>query len=769
MPTDPNQYTGNELLPPEGHPRLGYRVFEILGEILQYKNDLGLPAKWMRNYELSKNRHWRNTSKKAPLVTANLLHSHRVRTVNMLTDNNPCFDVIQVGETDDKDPAKADIFDKLLKTCEFWWSDTEQQSVLETSVLNGETFGCTFEKVIFNRQLEAGLGEVEALTIDPFFIGWYPVKTMEIQKAHAVLHFYPLSVREARWRWPDKAEEIVSDDDAIKALGDNRNEIKANSLNSADQGYFTSMGAAIKQVLSAFGMGGGKGATELKEECLVVECWVKDMTRQGEKGGKQSDRYPGNIRCVTVCNGGKIVLADKPNPSINPTLDPEQAAQTYLWSRFPFSKAQSHTDTGNAWGMGDFEQLELLNIEINKTISQATLLKDRVARLKLINPKDSGVSNSELTNSPGIINPSSAAVSAGLRYLEPPTISPELFKMLEVYRDLFMLVAGSFELESAQTPGRDVIAYKAIAALLERAATMHKGKIRNYTKMIRERGRMYLSHVMNWYTEERFISYEQDGKKMSAAIRGSDMLIPAKLSVVSGSTMPVSQVQKREEASGLFDKGAIDAEELLKTLNWKDYKDVIARVKAGPIGEFLSKLEMMGFPPSMIQGLNEIGTMEMKDFERDLEQGKIPMLQQLLAPPTGMEGQGDQMAQAEMQLSAAKAEVEKANAELIREKTNTERVIQQTKLAGVKFDKEKLTQDRALAIAKIRADKHNQSLAEKQVGSKDREIGIKAKSLGVKEDKPKDPAPGKAAQDRFQNPQGSYVEKGMTSNNEAKR
>jgi hypothetical protein len=134
-----------------------------------------------------------------------------------------------------------------------------------------------------------------------------------------------------------------------------------------------------------------------------------------------------------------------------------------------------------------------------------------------------------------------------------------------------------------------------------------------------------------------------------------------------------------------------------------------------------------------------------------------------------MEGQGDQMAQAEMQLSAAKAEVEKANAELIREKTNTERVIQQTKLAGVKFDKEKLTQDRALAIAKIRADKHNQSLAEKQVGSKDREIGIKAKSLGVKEDKPKEPAPDKAAQDRFQNPQGSYVEKGMTSNNEARK
>lgn len=759
-----DDYTGNEILPPEGHPKLGYRVFEILAEVLQDKNDLGLPAKWMRNYELSKNKHWRNNSKKAPLVTANLLHSHRVRTVNMLTDNNPTFDVIQVGETSEDDPEKEDVFDTLLKTCEFWWSDSEQQMVLEQSVLNGELYGCTFEKVVFNRELEGGLGEVETLVVDPWYIGFFPTKTQDIQKAHAVLHFYPMSVREARWRWPKFAEEIISDSEAIKAIGDSRQEIKANSTSANDQGYFTSISNAIKQVLSAFGTG-TNDAGKLKEEVLVCECWTKDFSIEGKVA-----KYPGNIRCVTACNGGKIVLDDKPNPSINPTLNPEQAANTYLYHHFPFSKTQSHTDTGNTWGMGDFEQLEMLNIEINKTISQLTLVKDRVARVKLINPQDSGVSNAEFTNAPGIINPSSAATSQAIRYLDPPTINPELFKMMEVYRDLFMMVAGSFELEQAQTPGRDVIAYKAIAALLERAATMHKGKIRNYSKMIRDRGRMYLSHVMNWYTEERFISYEQDGDKMTQAIRGTDMLIPIKLQVVSGSTMPVSRVQEREEASALFDKGAIDAEELLKKLNWKDWKEVIARVKQGPIGEFLHKLELMGFPPSLIQGLQQVGLMEMKDFERALEKGEIPMLPQLLAPPQeqGPDMQG-QLDQAEAQLNAAKAEVEKANAELIKEKTRTEQVIQATKLAGMKFDKEKLAQDRALAIAKIRADAENRKIQQSELGRKDREVGIKAKSLGVKEDKPKPAAPDKAAQDRFQNPQGPYVEKGMPSNNEAPR
>lgn len=787
MATGTDDYKGNELLPPEGHPRIGYRVFEVLSEILQHKNDLGLPAKWMRAYELSKNRHWRNTSKKAPLVTANLLHSHRVRTVNQLTDNNPTFNV--VIQSEDMDPEKEDIYQVLLKTCEFWWSDSEQQSVLEESVLNGEMYGCTVEKVTFNRQLGDGLGEVETIVVDPWNIGWYPVKCKRIEQAHAVLHFYPMSVREAKWRWPDKADEITSDDEAIKMLGDQRLEIKANSLGSNDQGYFTQIGNAIKQILSTFGTGGGKGAGDLQSETLIVEMWVKDYTRErqivpakadtpeGEEAieteiEQETDKYPGNIRCVIVCCGGKVVLEDKPNPSINPVLDPVQASQTYLWSRFPFAKAQSHTDTGNPWGMSDYEQLEMLNIEVNKTISQLTLVKDRVARVKLINPKDSGVSNNEFTNAPGVINPSNMAVSAGIRYLDPPAINPELFKVLDIYQSLFFQVSGSFELEQADATGKNVIAYKAIAALLERAATMLRGKIRNYTKLIRERGRMYLSHVMNWYTEERFISYEQDGQKVSRAIRGTDMLLPAKLSVVSGSTMPVSRVQQREEALALFEKGAIDAEELLKRLDWPDWKDVIARVKSGPVGEFVQKLGMMGFPPSMLQAFQEIAALDMDEFEKLMKQGEIPPIQQLLSPPPA--GGPNPMEQADVELSAAKAKVEDANARLIEEKINTERVIQATKIAGMKFDREKLTQDRARLIADIRATQTKTSLSAAESERADKssrfERKVKAKEAGVKPDKDDMPGPAApAAQDVNQNPQGPYVEKGMESNNEQRK
>ncbi|MCG7852445.1 MAG: hypothetical protein MIO92_07970, partial [Methanosarcinaceae archaeon] len=517
-----------ELIPPSGDENVGYKVFEILNEILAFKDELGLPAKWARNYELGKNKHWKKQTRDATLLTANLLFTHRQRTVNMLTDNNPTFNVRQVGDVDD--PAQEDTFDTLLHTTEYWWSEQEQQSLLEDSILNGETYGLTIEKSLFDSDLEGGFGEAATEVVDPFYFGWYPVKTQELQKAEANLHYWPMSVREARRKWSDHAEIIKADKEVLKELGDDRISVQAGQSSKRSQSYFSTFAGVIKNMFSDSDSGVG-----MSDEVLIVEAWVKDYTRTpGTTPGTFVDKYPGNIRCIQCCNGGRVVLSDRHNPSINKDLEPIQASQTYLFNRFPFTKTLSLKDTANPWGMSDYEQLESLNLEVDKTISQITLIKDQISRVKLINPKDTGVSNEELTNRPGIINPASSMVANAIRYLDFPNIPfADIAATLSIYKDFFFLVAGTFELESAQTPGREVIAYKAIAALIERASIMLRGKIRGYSKMVRERGRMYLSHVMNWYTEERWISYQQDGEEMTKNIQGNEMIIPAKLGVVS--------------------------------------------------------------------------------------------------------------------------------------------------------------------------------------------------------------------------------------------
>jgi hypothetical protein len=282
----------------------------------------------------------------------------------------------------------------------------------------------------------------------------------------------------------------------------------------------------------------------------------------------------------------------------------------------------------------------------------------------------------------------------------------DIINGLSMYKELFFLVAGSFELDQAGEQGKDVIAYKAIAALIERASTMLKGKIRNYSKMVRERGRMYLSHVMNWYTEERWITYEEDGEEVTQPINGSQMIAPAKLVVVSGSTMPISKIQEREEALALFQMQAIDLEELHKKLEWPDRKSLIKRMNLGPIGQFVQKLITVGLPEPFAQFFMQLANMEEKDIQKGLEKGEIPtipaLIQAFLQSGGQLEAPPDEKEDAELEEIRAKIQKIFAEIELIQEKAKTESTGQEVSRAGIGFDEKKLKLEEAETIQGIK-------------------------------------------------------------------
>lgn len=684
-----------ELLPQPGDGQVGYRVFSMLEEILKAKESAGLATKWTRNYELWVNHHWKSKSKKVTLTSANLMYSHLRKTVNLLTDNSPTFNVLRSGEGSDQ--VQDELYDKLRRTAEYWWSEEEQQAMLERSVLNGEVYGATIEKVFFNPDREFGLGEVETEVVDPFYFGMYPPDTMDIQKAEAVFHFYPMSLREARRRWPDKAEDIKGDTELLLSINDTRKEIAVGRQGVATWGTFAGV---VKNLSNTLGIAGG---SEQEDRCLVLECWVKDYS---ENNGVSI--YPGYIRCVTTCAGGTVVLSDRPNPSISPLLSPEQVTKTYLYDKFPFSFTQSVTDTTNPWGMSDFEQLRPLQEEIDKTLAAISTLKDKAARLKLINPSDSGVDNSQFTNFPGIINPTTAQTAMGIKYMEPPAIPQDLVKALEIYKDYFQLIAGSFELERAQAPGRDVIAYQAIAALIEHAGTMLRGKIRNYSRMIRERGRMYISCVCNWYTEDRYISYDMDGDQMSACVRGEELIIPAKLTVVSGSTMPKSIVQQREEATELFKLGAIDKEELLRKLEWPDRKSVLQRMSQGPLSQTIQEMTALGYPDQITGLIQQLSTMDDQQLKQAEKEGQLPSWEQLLPALTGQQQQDPAGDPTQAQIIA---EIEKIKAEtqLILERVKSEQTNQSMSAEQLRLEKAKFVKDAQMASQKLNLDSQKTS------------------------------------------------------------
>jgi len=713
-----------ELIPSSDKPKdVGRAVFNVVSTIITDKINQGLHDKFLAHYKLAKNKHWKKILKKVPLIAANLLFLHRQRTSNMLTDNNPTFNVAKAGDVADE---QEEIYLALERAAAYWWQEQEQQDVLESSVQNGETYGTAIEKVVFNPSLEYGLGEVETIVIDPYHFGFYPVKLKnpkDLQKAEAILHFWPMGVREAWRRWPKFRDKIKPDSEHLADLGDERREVSSGEVSSG--GTLVRLAGIVSRLINI-----AKETKEEDDETLIVECWVKDYTMVKEQVEesreienpdtgeienipqtieKTAPKYKGHIRYIVICNGGDVVMEDRDNPNVNPDLSDEEAQKTYLYDKFPFTMVNSIKDTANAWGMSDFEQLAELNKEFDKAISQLVLIKDKVARAKIINPKTSGVPNKDFTNYPGIINPINAAEANGIKYLDFPVSGIDIEKMIEIFRNLFFSIAGTFELEKAQQAGRDVIAYKAIAALLEHAATMMRGKLRSYGRLIRERGRMFLSHVMNFYTEDRWVTYEEKGIKQGMKIKGSEMIIPAKLTVVSGSTMPISKVQQREEAIFLFEKQAIDLEHLHEKLDTSGRSEMLKRMKMGPLGELFERLGALGLPENILEAVQQIAQLDPKEFEKAIKAGELPSfnIPQQEGEEQGVTEQDLAAQQQEIDADKAAAEIKKTEAEteLVKAKIETQKVEQRAKQASIEAEKEKLKIERVKAVEALRKPK----------------------------------------------------------------
>ena len=721
------------IIPATGEKDTGKAIFELLHKVVKDKQDIGVHDRIKRNHQLRQGKHWKMDTGKVPLISANLIFNHMTKNVNLLTDNNPVFNVAKIGNVEDVD---EDAYDKIQRLAEHWWNETEQQELFEDSVLEGEEYGITIEHMKFNRELEWGIGEVETIVVDPLYFGFYPTKLKsprDIQKAEALFYYYPMSVREIKRRWPKTGAKVKPDEQLLAELADDRREInQKKDSESKTYGALITLASSIKQILSfKFDAQGDE------EQTLTCECWVKDYSYVTNEDGSKEPKYPGFIRRVIACNGGAVVLADDPNPSINPTLEFEVARKSYLFDRFPFYARNSVRDNSSAWGNSDLEQLEQLNMEFNKSLSQLVITKDRKARSKIINPKTSGVAEEEFTNISGVIEPVNSVEAAAIRYLTFDGDTNDFHESLNLFKEIFYTIAGTFELEQANTPGKNVIAYKAIAALIEQASTMRKGKIRAYSAMIRERGRCYISLAQNWYDDEHWVTYQQDGQTQTQQITKKDLLTPAKLTVVTGSTLPVSRVQKREEAIALYQQGAIDQEALLTELDWTNRKDVLMRMRSGPFGLLNSRLGELRMPPELAQYITEIGLMDDKTFEKEMKAGELEpfdMIFQELMQQEMQQGQGEalpdpaeqlELGEKQSKIKETEAKVAKTQAEilLIQEKIKSEQVEQLVKMEGIKFDSAKIAIERQRTVndlAKTMSNETTKSSGGKTAGYNER-------------------------------------------------
>lgn len=635
-----------DKLPPEGSKDLGEFLWKKFRICKQEKDRLNLHPKWMRNYELKRGRHFKTTNSKWPLVPINIFYIAVSRTKAHLTDSKPRFEIVA---HDKNAQEQAPIMNAAASN---WWKRTMQLKKHADSIDNGETYGTSIEKMVFNPSLEGGKGDIETVVNDPFKIFPWP-GVRDIQKMPYFCEIEVMELENIKRTWPETGKNVKPDMQFSTStlIGKDRELVKAGTLHN--------FRATEGNLPNNFAPSGGKVSELGINRAMIVEVWIKDFTmiketteqsvvlqdtdfnsptfgedyETGETEtvptGNEVPKYPGFIRVVHLANEGKIVLDDVPNPSINPAQPPEQTENSYLYDKIPYLKTDSNTDTSNFWAFSVIEQIEILGKEINKKISQIASYIDKTVRPTLIMPLTAGIEQHKISNLSGQVwFPTNHIVSQFIRYMDMPSLPSDFYAYIQLLLTLVDNITGIQDVTEGRKP-KGISAASAIIALQEKAQTMFREKIRSYDMALEEKGRMWISLSQNWYTEERKIRLS--GRAMEEMgqfgdFRGSEMQGEYTFEVVPGSTLPKSLFVRLEQSTQLFNAGAIDQRALLEAHDIPNIDEIIARMQQGPLGELLERLQIMGVVDDQtLQIIQQIGSLEEKDFNK-------------LAKETGKEG-----------------------------------------------------------------------------------------------------------------------------------
>lgn len=694
IPTDIN------LLPPESDPeKLGENVFELLERIIEDKDKRGYHKAWIENRRqlrrdtIDDEEVTRNRRHKDEIAKTSLLVKHFKRMVNSIAANNPKFDIKMEGEFGEQ--ARHKSF-QIAAAADDWYRATRQLQIFHTLVHSGECDGTSIVKMMFDFEASE-FGEIISIPVDAFHFGLYPLDSVETNgpNTEAVFYFYPKEVRHLKRIFPKVAKFIEPDENLIDKITP---ELLENGSNGAFGGLQLKLGGLFDNLANKIGTKQTKGES-VEPRTLVCEVWVKDYTKQKvtykivQPDGSavvevvEEDKYPGNIRVVTVCSGGTVVLSDKPNPNINPMIPDLYKRSSYLFNRFPFFSAGATLDPHHFWKQSDLYRLRPQQVQINKAISRVNAQAKRSIFGKIVIPKSSGITPDTVKSTSGILMPKDA--NHGIQILQPPSVDQSALNLIEVQKRILMESAGTFEMDPAHRSSGAPVGHQSLEMLKEDISLIHLDKLRSYTDLIVRMGKAWLSLAKNFYTEQRWVMYADPESKFISSFPFSREDLggaPIRFNVVQGSTLPDSEAQKKAEYLSMAGTGLIPQEELIRVLDLPNAEALIRDMKAGKLGENLQKLALV-LPQEALAQVQKVVNTEMKDLVKLQQKGQLPPIQ--LSP----EAMKDPvMLREQLEIAKMQAEVRErsSKAQLNEEKSITQTVEQERIREGIDMDRQVL-------------------------------------------------------------------------------
>jgi hypothetical protein len=543
-------------------------------------------GKWLDWYRMFRGKQWsdqRPSYRHSEVI--NLLFSNIQNQTALMTDTKPR---LQFSPQDPSDAQFANILNDVASSD--WERNGWIMSLCEV-ILDAHLYGVANSQVCYRQDLDNGQGCATYESIDP--LECYPDpdavqindRSMD-NKSSFFCRAYPVHIEKLKAKYPDKAKFIGADLDTV--WNAERTNIDKKIV--------------YRDVNSGQLMSGNSNRSFDAESnmTLKVEVWLKDDSiieemikgELGETLYKSKKKYPRG-RKIVYC--GEVLLEDMENP--------------YEDGEFPFQKHINYLLSREYYGISEVENLESPQKIFNKLVSGVLDVLVLMGNPVWIVPTSAGLDVDTITNRPGmILEPDN--VNHGIQRQEGVQLQPFVMQLISTMQNWFDTVGGSMDITRGAKP-TGVSAASAISQLQDAAQTRVRLKMRFMDVYLKQVGTHYLNRVMQFYDVQRVyaVTNDQDGstkyfrfsiqkkddgskvarvidyKKMGNAYEPLGMRqIPISaqamfdVQIETGSSLPFAKADKEQRVYQLFDRGIIDAEEVMNSLQYPNAALVLDRM-----------------------------------------------------------------------------------------------------------------------------------------------------------------------------------------------
>jgi len=509
-------------------------------------------------------------------VTANYTNVIVKRLAALITDTKPYIDIQSY------DSGLADVCKEVLTpTIRANWDDQSYDQkfaggLIPKSIILGS---CACDVSYDNTS--GPYGNIALPIIDPRAMILDPniTRAADVDQAEYSGYQTVMSLSRLRQAFGESARSIEPDPSVSRFL--DRNAAGWGGFESPGHRFFSRTPSG--QGLAAYAVPRARVQILYVNDPRTVAELPKPVQEQFIKNGltTKDPVWPGGRRIIRAGSNRKILI-DHPNPYI----DRQTPLVMYDWG----------LNTETPWGASEVGLIKSLQAILNKLSSSIVENAVKMNNNIWIGDRDALEKKewSDLNDAPGLL----VKLKPGrtLRRESAPALPGSVFQMIQWIQQTMENLTGLTDVTQGKRPV-GLVSSNAIEALNLSAQTLIRYQARKFEAFLERVGKRMISRIFQFWTSDRMLytlgrngdwkAYAFNRAKMMAGLQvgGRPFDVFRDLDLMSfrvtpGSSMAISRLQKSQLSVMLFQLGIIPADQVLKSLEFENAEDLVARARA---------------------------------------------------------------------------------------------------------------------------------------------------------------------------------------------